>query len=158
MRRRRAAARPESLRDETGSTLPLVIFYGFLGLALVLIVAAAASLYLERKRLFTLADGAALVGAEAFDLDAVIVTDASSRPTRPHPILRPDQVDTAVGRYLAENPSNEFEGLRVERATTVDAESATVTLSAIWHPPVVTVFMPEGLRVDATAVVRSVFG
>jgi hypothetical protein len=146
-----------SWRDDSGSTLPLVIFYGFLGLALVLIVSAAASLYLERKRLFTLADGAALVGAEAFELSAVDVAAAGPRPTI-RADLRPDQVRAAVGSYLAGTPSNEFEGLVVRRATTVDGASATVTLSAIWHPPVVTVFVPEGLRVEATAVARSVFG
>jgi len=143
--------------DDTGSTLPLVIFYGFLALALVLIVAAASSLYLERKRLFTLADGAALVGAEVFDLKAVSLTARGPRPT-----LLPGQVHAAVASYLAGNPTGaeagEFEGLVVEQATTVDGESATVTVSAIWHPPVVTVFVPEGLRIDATAVARSVFG
>ena len=140
-------------RDDTGSTLPLVIFYGFLALALVLIVAAAASLYLERKRLFTLADGAALVGAESFELETVSLSASGPRPA-----LRPAQVHAAVADYLAGNPTGEFEALLVERATTVDGESATVTVSAIWHPPVMTIFVPEGLRVDATAVARSVFG
>ena len=139
--------------DDTGSTLPLVIFYGFLALALVLIVAAASSLYLERKRLFTLADGAALVGAESFELDAVSLTGRGPRPT-----LRPDQVHSSVTSYLAGNPTDEFEDLVVERATTVDGESATVTVSAVWHPPVVTVFVPDGLRIEVTAVARSVFG
>ncbi|MBW4031922.1 MAG: hypothetical protein HIU88_04580 [Acidobacteria bacterium] len=139
-------------RDDTGSTLPLVIFYGFLALALVLIVAAAASLYLERKRLFTLADGAALVGAESFELDAVSLSGSVPRPA-----LRPAQVHAAVASYLAGNPTGEFEALVVERATTVDGESATVTVSAIWHPPVMTIFVPDGWRVDATAVARSVF-
>jgi hypothetical protein len=142
-----------TLRDDEGSTLPLVIFYGFLALALVLIVAAAASLYLERKRLFTLADGAALVGAESFDLNSVTFARHGSRP-----VLQPAQVHAAVTDYLGGNPIHEFEGLVVERATTVDGESATVTVSAVWHPPVVTVFVPEGMRVDATAVARSVFG
>ncbi len=149
--------RPLEPRDDDGSTLPLVIFYGVLALALVLIVAAGSSLYLERKRLFTLADDAALVGAESFDLDAVTVTAHG-----PRPVLQPAQVHTAVASYLAGNPtgaeSGEFEGLVVERATTVDGESATVTVSAIWHPPVVTVFVPEGMRIEATAVARSVFG
>lgn len=145
--------RRSRLRDDDGSTLPLVIFYGFLALALVLIVAAASSLYLERKRLFTLADGAALVGAESFELDAVTVTGRGPRPT-----LQPAEVHAAVASYLAGEPSEPFDGLVVERATTVDGESATVTISAVWHPPMVTVFVPDGLRIDATAVARSVFG
>lgn len=140
-------------RDDSGSTLPLVIFYGFLALALVLVVAAASSLYLERKRLFTLADGAALVGAESFDLSAVSFTGRGPRPE-----LLPEQVHAAVASYVAGNPSDEFDDLAVERATSVDGESATVTVSAVWHPPVVTVFVPDGMRIEATAVARSVFG
>ena len=142
-----------SWRDDEGSTLPLVIFYGFLALALVLVVAAAASLYLERKRLFTLADDAALVGAESFDLNSVTVSGHG-----PRPVLQPGQVHAAVIGYLTGNPVDEFEGLVVERATTLDGKSATVTVSAVWHPPVVTVFVPDGMRIDATAVARSVFG
>ena len=60
--------------NDEGSTLPLIIFFGMLSMILVLIVVAASSLYLERKRLFTLADSAALVGAEAFELAAVAPT------------------------------------------------------------------------------------
>ena len=59
--------------EEDGSTLLLTILYGVLGLALVLVVVSASSLYLERKRLFTVADGAALAGAEAWRLDSVRV-------------------------------------------------------------------------------------
>lgn len=137
--------------DESGSTLILTIFYGFLSLVLVLLVVAATSAYLERKRLFTLADGAALVGAEAFTLDAVTVTSDG-----PRPVLKTPDVSRAVGEYLAVVPSK-FEGLAVERAETVDGRSATVQLSAYWRPPVVTVFLPEGIRLDVTAVARSVF-
>ena len=144
---------PWSLRSEAGSTLPLVAGFGALALALVLVVAAASSLYLERKRLFTLADGAALVGAESFTLAAVDIT-----PSGPRPVLEPAEVRAAVMGYLAAAPVAEFEGLRLERATTVDGRSATVTVSAIWRPPVVAVFFPDGMRIAATAAARSVFG
>ena len=79
---------PRDWRDDTGSTLPLVLFYAALAIGLILVVVAASSLYLERKQLFTLADGAALVGAESFDLDDVSVTaEGALRPT-----LRADEV------------------------------------------------------------------
>ena len=45
---------------EEGSILPLAIFYGVLCIAVVLLVSSATSLYLERERLFALADGAAI--------------------------------------------------------------------------------------------------
>lgn len=141
------------MRSDEGSTLLLTIFYGFLALVLVLLVTAATSLYLERKRLFTLADGAALVGAEAFDLQEVTMTAGGARP-----ILESEDVAAAVTGYLAEAPVARFDQLRVERADTVDGRSATVTLSARWSPPVVSLLVPEGFPIEVTALARSVFG
>ena len=139
--------------DDRGSILPLVILYGIVALALVLIVTAATSLYLEKKRLFTLADGAALVGAESFSLAGVALG-----PDGPRPLLHPAEVHAAVSDYLGGNPIGDFESLRLAEATTVDGLSATVTVSSVWRPPIVTVFVPEGLRIEATATARSVFG
>lgn len=141
------------LRDDEGSTLPLVAGFGALALALVLVAAAASSLYLERKQLFTLADGAALVGAEAFELSDVQVVDGTPRVE-----LDPADVQRDVTRFLAETPNGGFDGLELVSATTPDGESARVTLSAIWRPPIVTVFFPEGMRIETTATARSVFG
>lgn len=142
------------LADDTGSTLPLIAFYAAFALALVLVVAAATSLYLERKRLFTLADGAALVGAESFELDDVAVDPAGA----PRVELRDADVRAAVVGYLAAATGDTFDGLDLVGATSPDGRSATVTVSSVWHPPVVTVFVPDGLRIEATAVSRTVFG
>lgn len=139
--------------DDRGSILPLVCFYGALALLVTLIVASATSLYLERKRLFTLADGAALVGAESFDLSAVTMTADGPRATLTHSGVR-----DAVRSYLASNPIGSFEALSLDEAITPDGRSAEVTVSAVWHPPVLTLFVPEGMRIDATAVSRTVFG
>jgi len=144
-------ARP--LTGDDGSTLPLVIFFGLLSLLVILGVVAATSLYLERKRLFTLADGAALVGAEAFDLAQVSVGASGPRPT-----LNTEGVASAVRSYLATVPTAEFDGLTLERAEALDGLSATVTLSAEWRPPVLEQLLPSGVRIDVTAVARSVFG
>jgi len=141
----------EHARGEDGSTLPLTIFYGFLSLVLILLVVSATSLYLERKRLFTLADGAALAGAEAFDLSAVVRTPAGARPK-----LQSADVAAAVSAYLAVAPAD-FEGLTVVRAGTADGRSSTVTLSSYWRPPLVSLLVPEGLRIEVTALGRSVF-
>jgi hypothetical protein len=140
-------------RDEEGSTLPLVAGFGALALALVLVAAAASSLYLERKQLFTLADGAALVGAEAFDLADVAVAGG-----RPEVELEPADVHRDVVSFLASTPNGGFEGLALEEATTRDGETASVTLSAVWRPPIVTLFFPEGVRIETTATARAVFG
>ena len=140
------------LGDENGSTLLLTIFYGCLALVLILVVVAATSLYLERKRLFTLADGAALVGAEAFDLDAVAITAHELRPE-----LSSADVAGAVEDYLASAPHAAFEGLTVTQAEAIDGRSATVSLSAYWRPPVLTLVLPAGVPLEVTAVARSVF-
>ena len=141
------------LRDDEGSTLPLVAGFGALALALVLVAAAASSLYLERKQLFTLADGAALVGAEAFDLADVTVSSG-----QPEVLLVSADVHRDVTAFLTATPNGGFEALVLEEATTRDGETATVTLSAVWHPPIVTVFFPEGVRIQTTATARAVFG
>lgn len=139
------------MRREDGSILPLTIFFGMLALVVILVATAATSLYLERKRLFTLADGAALVGAEAFDLADVRDAGGGYRPA-----LESADVAAAAAAYLASTPTD-LAQVRLEHAGTADGRSATVELSAYWRPPVVTFFVPEGLRIDVTAVARSVF-
>lgn len=131
--------------------MPLVAGFGALALAFVLVAAAASSLYLERKQLFTLADGAALVGAEAFDLADVTVTAG-----RPGVQLEPADVHRDVAAFLSATPNGGFEQLVLEEATTRDGETASVTLSAVWRPPIVTVFFPEGVRIKTTATARTV--
>ena len=141
------------LRDDEGSTLLLTIFYSALCLALILLVVAATSLYLERKRLFTLADGASLVGAESFTLgDPTTTTPHGTRP-----ILTSQEVASAVSDFLADNPADHFTDLHIERAVSVDGRSATVELSCYWAPPVLTLVIPKGLRIQVTSIARSVF-
>ena len=141
-------------RADDGSILPLIAGYGALALLVVLLVTAATSLYLERTRLLTLADGAALAGAEAFALDDLVVE--GGQVVRPR--LDDAEVRAAVEQYLSEAPIERFEGLKLERAESDDTVSATVALSSFWRPPVVTLFVPEGIRLEVTAVGRSVFG
>lgn len=141
-----------AVRDESGSILPLVIFYGLLCLVVVLLVSAVTSLYLERERLYALADSAALAGAESYDLDSVQVMAG-----RPRPRLDPLAVSTTVDEFVDSVGADGFDGLRVERATTADGRSATVRLSAVWHPPIVSPLVPGGIRIGVTSSARSVF-
>lgn len=140
--------------DDRGSILPLIAGFGALALAVVLLVSAATSLYLERARLFTLADGAALAAAESFRLDSVQLTaDGELRPRLTKP-----EVTAAAVEYLAQAPDSRLDGLRLVEATTPDGLSARVTLAAVWAPPVLSVFVPEGIPLQVTATSRSVFG
>ena len=140
-------------RDDRGSILPLVAGFGALALAVVLLGSAATSLYLERTRLFTLADGAALAAAESFDLASVRPTaDGVLRPR----LTKPD-VTAAAADYLAQASGSRLEGLQLISATTPDGLSARVTLAAVWAPPLVSIFVPEGIPLQVTATSRSVF-
>lgn len=137
-------------RDDAGSILPLIAGFTALALVVVLLVTAATSLYLERKRLFTLADGAALVAAESFALSDVAILDGGLRPR-----LSSAQVAREAVAYLREAPTEGFDDLELVRATTVDGATATVSLASYWRPPVVALFLPEGVRVEVTAQARS---
>ena len=144
--------RRSTLHGEDGSILPLTMVYGAIALILILVTAASTSLYIERKRLLTVADGAALAAAEAFPLDTVAVESDELRP-----VLAPDVVDTAVREYLASAPHAHFEDLTITTATSEDGHSATVSLSAFWRPPMLAVVLPSGVPLEVTAVARSVF-
>lgn len=145
--------RAHLLRDEEGSILPLTIFYGVLSLVLILLVVATTSLYLERKRLFTLADGAAIAGAEAFQLDQVSKVGGVVRPA-----LDSAEVRTKVETYIRDAPSAKFDRLTIARAQATNSGGASVTLAATWHPPVASLLLPAGIRIDVTSQARSIFG
>ncbi|MFT4124159.1 MAG: pilus assembly protein TadG-related protein [Microbacteriaceae bacterium] len=140
----------ERLAADGGSILPLVAGVAALGLVIVLLAAGATSLYLERKRLFDVADAAALAGAEAFELDQVSVADGSLSVA-----LRDADVEAAVRRYLAGRPAATAPGVRLEGAT-ASGSTAIVRLSARWRPPVLAALLPEGVRVEATSTARAV--
>ncbi|GAA1818260.1 pilus assembly protein TadG-related protein [Agromyces neolithicus] len=147
MRRLRARMRG----DERGSTLLLTIFFSFLGISLVLVVAAATSLYLDRKRLFTLADGAALAAAEAWSLDSIRVygDDLSFE-------LDDAAVQRVASEYLGDS-TYELDQVELVEASSTDGRSATVTLRAVWHAPIHTELLPVAVPIEVTATARSVF-
>ena len=140
-------------RSDDGSILPLTACFGALALVLVLLVTAATSLYLERKRLFSLADAAAVSAAESFALAEVQLTAEG-----PRPVLWDAEVRSAALDILGRMPVDGFEALRLTEATTPDGRSASITLTSRWRPPVVTLFLPEGIPIEVTSVARSVFG
>ena len=139
-------------RSEEGSTLPLLVGAAGLALVLALVVAAASALYLEHKRLLALADAAARVGAEAFAVEDVTPRGDGTLAVR----LRPARVETAVEEFLRAHPVGEFDDLRLIRATSADGRSAMVEVSAHWRPPVLTLVLPDGLRIEAVATARTV--
>lgn len=144
--------RAQLARDEHGSTLLLTIFYCFLGISIVLVVASATTLYLERKRLFTVADGAALAGAEAWALDSVRV-DGDRLAIE----LDDGDVRRAAAEYLADAASDLDDDVVLVRAASDDGRSATVTLRSVWQAPIHSELMPVAVPIEVTVTARSVF-
>ena len=151
-RARRIGLIGSAIVDDRGSILPLVIVYCLISVLLVAVVVAASSLYLERTRLFSLADGAALAGADAFPLDDVRVVGGAPRAA-----LADADVAAAASDYLARAPHADFDDLTVVRSGSDDGASATVTLSAVWHPPLAEAILPAGVPVQVTSRARGVF-
>lgn len=131
--------------DDDGTALLLTIGYAILALALVLVCVDATSLYIAQKRADAVADAAALAGADGFTLD-VRNGEAVAR-------LTDEGVRTQAAAVVAE-----IDGARLISADTPDGSSARVTVRVQWRAPVLSVFVPDGVRIDATATTRTALG
>lgn len=145
----RALLRPAAGRrdprspDDDGSVLLLTLGYGVLAIAVVLVCTAATSLYLAQKELDAVADSAALAAADGFEL-TVSATGATAT-------LSDDAVEREARAMIAETGAE----AALVSATSPDGASARVTVTGTWHPPVVTMFVPDGVRLEATATSRT---
>ncbi|AXJ11978.1 hypothetical protein CFN17_18790 [Arthrobacter sp. PM3] len=132
----------------------LVLSIGFVVIALLLatVVMAASSVYLEHKKLLSLADGASVAAADSFTLGQLDTAGGT-----PSAVLSGARVRSAVGDYLGRNGAfSRFSGLAVAPATgSPDGATAVVALSATAHPPVVNFLVPDGIRIEATSTARS---
>jgi hypothetical protein len=138
------------MRDE-GSTIPLILVLLMVAISFVAVAAAATSLHLERLRLLTVADGAALAGAESFAVADVHVRNGTVVPT-----LRDSRVLAAARAYLGDVDAGRFEGLRLIGADGSDGATAEVTVTAVWRPPLVNALLPLSIpvTVSSTAAAR----
>lgn len=130
----------------------MVIGYLLLSLLILTVVLAASAVYLDRQKLLSVADGAALTAADTFRL-AEPLPGAES----PVPELDSLQVRATVQDYLElTGASARFDGLAMDQATGApDNRTAQVVLTAVVHPPVVNFLVPEGIPIVVTAEARS---
>lgn len=138
--------------SEQGSSLILIIFAMLVCMSVILGVIAATSLYIERKRLFSLADAAALTAAEGFNLEDVTMTNG-----RVVINLTNAQVLSVATRYISALSSSDSKGVTIVSARSVDHRSSEVTLSKQWTAPVFSFFFPRGFPISVTARARTVF-
>ncbi len=135
---RRAAA-----ADDDGSVLILTLGYAMLAIAVILVCVDATSLYLAQKRLDALADAAALAGADGFTL--VVEGGEPVAELTSDAVL--DQAESLVGHVGG--------GAVVVDAGTPDGLSARVTVADTWRPPIIALFVPDGVALEATATSRT---
>jgi hypothetical protein len=123
-----------------------------LALLVATVVTAASGVYLEHKKLLSLADGASVAAADSFTLGQL--QSASGSPTAS---LSSGRVRSTAADYLNRNGAfARFSGLAMGSATgSPDGSTAVVVLSAAVHPPVVNFLVPDGIRIEATSTARS---
>jgi len=131
------------VRDDDGTLMILTLAYAALALVLILLCADATSLYLAQKRLDALADGAAAAAAEGI----APATGESGLLVR----LDEDEVQHQASLFVRDNG----DGATLASATAPDGASARVTVASAWHPPVITLFVPQGVALHATATSRT---
>lgn len=139
-------------RGEDGQLMVLIIGYALLALLVTTAVAGASSVYLEHKKLLSLADAASVAAADSFTLGQ-LETSAGS----PTAVLSAGRVRSTAADYLNRTGAyGRFSGLAVAPATgSPDGSTAVVVLSAAVHPPVVNFLVPDGVRIEATSTARS---
>ncbi|WP_067243508.1 pilus assembly protein TadG-related protein [Microbacterium resistens] len=137
--------RGAAVGGERGSTLPLLLGYVVLALALLVVCVCATDLHLAQKRLDAVADAAALAGADGFTVASV---DGVA-------ILRLS--DAAVREQAAAVLAAEERGrAELVSAGTPDGTSARVTVRAAWTPPLLADAMPPLVELRSTATSRTV--
>lgn len=137
---------------EDGQMIVLIIGYVTLALLVVTVVIGISSVYLEHKRLLSLADGASLAAADSYTLGEVAGDDGT-----PSAVLGSGRVRSVAADFIARSPSSaRFDQLAVSAATgSPDGSTAVVVLSAAVHPPVVNFLVPDGIAIEAVSTARS---
>ena len=137
---------------EDGQMMVMILGYVPLALLVATVVIGISSVYLEHKRLLSLADGASLAAADSYTLG-----DVDAQGGSPSATLNPARVRNVAADFVSRSPAAQrFSGLAVAGATgSPDGSTAVVVLTAAVHPPVVNFLVPDGIRIEATSTARS---
>ncbi|MDP5227263.1 MULTISPECIES: pilus assembly protein TadG-related protein [Arthrobacter] len=138
--------------SERGSVNILALGYLVIALLAAVVLMAASSVYLEHKKLLSLADGAAASAADTFDVAGIGGAGQGA-------VVRLDdgRVQAASTEYLRRSPeAARMEGVRVLAASgSQDGRTARVTLQALARPPIVSAFLPDGIVLEASSTARA---
>jgi len=150
--------RTHGSRDDQGSVLVLGLGFVVVTMLAVGLVVDASRLFLARRSLASLADGAALRGAHDLDLAALYRSGGSGTSGAPSALpLSAARVRSDVAHYVVDQSAvNGLRGVRVI-AVTVVAGTVEVTLAMTESVPLLGTILghPEGELVTATARART---
>ncbi|THJ66295.1 hypothetical protein E8P82_09010 [Arthrobacter echini] len=135
----------------------LVIGYLLISLLVVTVVLAVTSVYIDHRKLLSVADGAALAAADDYSIDVGGGSAAGGGTTAPLPVLEGAGVERSTAGYLASTgAAARFDQLSIDPATGApDGRTARVVLSAVVHPPIVNFLVPDGIPILARADARA---
>ena len=135
-----------SVADERGSVLLLGVGFVIVCLLAIAVVTDASAAFLQRRSLMSLADAAAIAGAQAIDQDAYYA-DGASVGTR----LNPGLVRAAALRHLARtSASTAIPGLHVDGISS-DGVRVVVALSSPLRLPFFGSIFAEMAQVQVAA-------
>ncbi|WP_426241311.1 Tad domain-containing protein [Nocardioides sp. LHG3406-4] len=134
------------LPDERGSTIPLIVGFAMVLMMGIAVVVDASAAYLQRQGLDTLADGAALRGA---DLGSVGTYEHGIPADRLDQIE--SQVDRAVAAYLRDSGAFlKYPGMTHRSHVDEVAAKVTVQLTAPLELPLTIPGSPDQPQIGAT--------
>ena len=123
--------------------MPLILGYFVLAIALIYVCVCATDLYIAQKRLDSVADAAALAGADGFRLQ--VDGDA----------IRAEVGDAEIREQAVAVIGVLGEGVVLASAGSPDGVSARVTVRTDWTPPLLSEFVPALLTLEATGTSRT---
>lgn len=140
----------EKHANEEGSVTVLSIGVMVLCLLLIFLSSVVYSSLQIRSRIQTIADAAALTGANAYDLEDIEIINGA-----PSLELADAKVRQAITDYL--NKIQIPEELNLYSIEVRAPATVAVTLKGIWHPPFVGLLFPDGIPIQETATARTYF-
>lgn len=158
----RRAADPERGGDR-GQVMPLILIYLLVVFLMVTVAADAAAVHLQRNRLVSLADAAALDAADALDTELFYRTGAGTGAREQAGVVpvSDDTVQDSVAAFLLLSTSvGRFEDLAVTEPTgSPDGRAVEVTLTARARLPILSVVVApwsDGILLTVTSRARAV--
>ena len=148
-----------SARDDAGNVTLLSLGFAVVAITLILVVASATALHLDRTRLARLADDLAIDAADAMDLGAFYAGTAAEPTDLAAVTLSPDAMRATVDLALRESAERyNLDGVEVIDVQTTDGHTVIVTIGVIVEPLFgVEALLPwsDGILLTATSAARA---